>query len=191
MSDKPKLPRAAALKVATEIYEKLLPFVERCKIAGSLRRRKPFVSDIEVLFIPKIVINQSSLFGDQPETVDLAHEELWKWVMEHYLERRRSVDGGLAAWGPLNKLAIHVASGVPVDFFTANESNWWNLLVCRTGSKASNLRITMAANKRGWTWQPYENGFRKIGSKERHVTTSEADVFNFVGLTHVAPEFRS
>jgi len=191
MSDKKKYPRAEALAVAQEVYDRLKPFVERCYVAGSLRRGRPYVSDIEILFIPKLEHNQASLFGDEPIVHDLASIELWKWVMAHYIERRHSVDGGLAAWGDLNKLAVHTTSGIPVDFFTANAENWWNLMVCRTGSKASNLRITMAANKRGWTWQPYTAGFKNLSTGDKHVVTSEEAVFRFVGLPCLAPELRS
>lgn len=44
-------------------------------------------------------------------------------------------------WGEKNKLAVHVRTGIPVDFFAATEANWWNYLVCRTGGEQNNIAI--------------------------------------------------
>jgi len=69
---------------------------------------------------------------------------------------RRS-DSGVADWlgeqaskyqrlvhlGPLNKLAVYVGSGIPVDLFATTEECWFNALVCRTGSAETNVKIAV------------------------------------------------
>lgn len=90
-----------------------------------------------------------------------------------------------------NKLAIHAASGISVDFFATTEKCWWNSMVVRTGGKQSNLNITTAAQRQGYSFEAYGSGFRKLGHPEEHYpTTSEADVFEFVGLPYLKPEDR-
>lgn len=189
MAEKQKFPRLEALTVAKQIYERLQPYVVRCKIAGSLRRRKPMVSDIEVLYISKMTKIPEDLFGGLKEVsdTDCFLEDL---ITEGVISRRpNSIDN--VTWGPQIKLAIHVASGIPIDFFAATEANWWNLLVCRTGSKESNTRVATAANRKGWTWQPFTEGFKQLAGQKRYAVKSEEDVFKFVGLPFRAPEFRT
>ncbi len=82
-------------------------------------------------------------------------------------------------WGEKNKLAVHVASGVPVDLFAATEANWFNYLVCRTGPGESNIAIASAAKAMGWQWHPYGTGFsRPVGlGTEGRAVASEREVF--------------
>lgn len=47
------IPLSEAKTIALEIYELLKPHCERIKIAGSIRREKAFVNDIEIVCIPK------------------------------------------------------------------------------------------------------------------------------------------
>ena len=68
---KKRFPRHEALAVADELVAALLPYVDRIVIAGSLRRRKPGVGDIEIMYIPTIEERKddSGLFtltGSQP-----------------------------------------------------------------------------------------------------------------------------
>ena len=44
-----------------------------------------------------------------------------------------------------------MASDIGVDFFQADERNFWTLLLCRTGSADMNTRICSAAIARGQT----------------------------------------
>lgn len=66
--------------------------------------------------------------------------------------------------------------------------SWWNYLVCRTGPADSNTRICMAAQNRGWKWNPYGSGFSR--GDEIRAMESEAEVFDFVGLPYEQPEAR-
>lgn len=92
-------------------------------------------------------------------------------------------------WGAQNKLARHVASGVPIDFFTTTAANFWNYLVCRTGGARTNVAICNAAIKKGWKWNPYGEGFSRAAGlgREVHAVASEREVFEFVGLDYLEP----
>jgi DNA polymerase/3'-5' exonuclease PolX len=50
---KRKFPRTVAGDVAIELLALLSAFTERIEVAGSLRRGKSVVGDVEILFIPR------------------------------------------------------------------------------------------------------------------------------------------
>lgn len=194
MITKPKIPRAEALKVAQEVYDRLAPFCEKCKIVGSLRRQKAFVGDAEILFIPKMAPNPESLFGallgvGLPEMMDMADIVINRLEKDGYL-RKRPGEKGVTSWGPLNKFAVHVASGIAVDFFSTTQEKWWVSLVVRTGGKRNNLKLTMAANKRGLSLNAYGSGFTNLRTREKIPCHSEQDVFRIAGVPYEAPQFR-
>ena len=180
--------RATALAVARELCAALKPVTDRLLVAGSLRRRKGTVGDVEILFVPRFEDrpDPGDLFG-KPAHMNLAALTLEEWLATGRLSKRLNANGG-SMWGEQNRLAVHVVSGIPVDFFQARAANWWNLVVCRTGSAESNIRICSAALRRGWKWDPYGAGFydRLTGDLVCR-TSSEADVFESLGLRCVEP----
>lgn len=187
---------AAKLGVARELCAVLKPCCAKIMVAGSLRRRKSEVGDVEILYLPNIVKakDPGDFFGKEiaVNAVDRALEQL---LAAGALERRRKVTGSIT-WGPENKLARHVASGIPVDLFTATHDNWWNLVVGRTGPLESNIRIATAAQERGWKWEPYSAGFTRPsiekggGYVDVKVCRSEREVFEFVELEYLPPHQR-
>lgn len=183
--DKPKSPRDAALKVAQELCDVLKPVTDRLIVAGSLRRRKLMVGDVEILFVPKVSSVQTGLFETDRETVDHAAKELDRLLASGVIAKRRNVHGS-EMWGAKNRLAVHVASGIPVDLFATTSPNWWNYLVCRTGNAKNNIVICNAAIARGWTWNPYGAGFTDAAGVI-HPVASERDVFDMVGLSYLEP----
>ena len=192
MSSKIKHPRAQALAVARELTSALQPLCEpgRFIFAGSLRRLKADVGDIEMVYVPRVVAkpDPGDLLGN-PVATNLFDEQLAAWLRAGVITRRVGEKGG-TAWGPANKLAVWTATGIGLDFFAANRRNFWTLLVCRTGSLESNTRICMAANDRGLTWDPYA-GFRDRLTKELlFVPESERAVFEHVRLPYLKPEER-
>ena len=189
--EKTKYPAAIARKMAEEIVAVLKSACEpdRCVIAGSLRRGKELVGDAEILFVPRVEMApvRGDMF-DAPQ--DLAARTIEELCELNWIERRRNVQGR-TAWGELIKLARHTASGVPIDFFAATEENWWNYLVCRTGPAENNTAICMAAQRRGWKWEPYSSGFADLNDPARRaVMESERAVFEFVGMKYREPKDR-
>lgn len=181
--------RRKAQMVAQELVDKLRPVTERIEIAGSLRRERSHVKDIEILFIPQIRSGPADLFGQTWDNEDLAHALIHELMLNGYLAMRKSIDGK-TCWGLENKLAIHVPSGIPVDFFATTADKWWNSLVVRTGGKRSNLQLTMAANKRGWCFEAYGSGFRRLDGSGHQQMFSEQEIFHFVDLPYREPVLR-
>jgi DNA polymerase/3'-5' exonuclease PolX len=189
MSDKQRYPLADARAVAADLCRALEPHCERITVAGSIRRQKPTVGDIELLFIPRFGsrVVAPELFPRHCDLAALAIEEL---LRQQILSKRPNKNGG-TAWGEKNKLAVHRPTGIPVDLFTATPHNWFNYLVCRTGGAENNRQIAMAAQARGWKWNPYGAGFERVAYYERFEVRAEEDVFQFVNLPYLAPEARA
>lgn len=180
---KTKYPRAEALKVAKELCDALKMFTVRLIVAGSLRRRKLEVGDVEILYIPRFELRTLDFFAQA--NVNLADEVLSCLLQKEVIRQRTNVKGSVM-WGEKNKLAAHVASGIPVDFFAATQENWFNYLVCRTGGADNNLAIASAAQAKGWKWNPYGVGFTDERGQIVPVF-SERDVFELVGLPYREP----
>lgn len=179
-----------AIEVARELVAVLKPHCEpdRIIVAGSLRRLKPQVGDVEILYIPRTEMRPvvGDMFAQsRVDLVDLAVRDL---MASRILELREG-EGGHKSYGPKNKFVRHVGTGIPVDLFATMETSWFNYLVCRTGSKENNMAIAEAAKAKGWHWNPYGSGFT-TGGGSSHQVTSEADVYDFVGLPFKEPKDR-
>jgi DNA polymerase/3'-5' exonuclease PolX len=190
MSDKTKWPIEVARVVADGLGLALAPYCEpeRCVIAGSMRRQKPEVGDIELVYVPRKVVGMGDLF----EPASLVDEVLARMLEERVIAKRLNVKGS-EMWGASNKLGVHVPSGIPVDFFATTEASFWNYLVCRTGGAENNVALASAAKRRGWQWNPYGEGFsrpRGLGPPEIAPMHSEREVFAFARLPWLEPEER-
>jgi DNA polymerase/3'-5' exonuclease PolX len=189
---KTKYPAAAALAVANELKEILAPSCARIEIAGSLRRRRP-VGDVELVFVPQLQDSGIDFFT--PLMVSCAAEAIAELERKGVL-RRRLNKLGHQTWGPENKLAVHVPSGIPVDFFSTIEEHWWVSLVIRTGGKATNLKLTTGAQKLGRKLNAYGAGITRwdmSGPGPREVVVqalSERHVFELCGVPHAPPHLR-
>ncbi|MEQ1862781.1 MAG: hypothetical protein ABMA13_22905 [Chthoniobacteraceae bacterium] len=170
---------------------------ERVCAVGGFRRAKSEMKDLELLYIPRIakVVDAGDLFGAARET-DLC-EALWAELLSRgVLTKRVKENGAISAWGPENKHALHVPSGLPVDLFAATVDNWFNRLVVTTGSRESNIAIAAAARALRWEWEVNEAGFVPLGGtwekcpRERRTMHSEREVFEFVQMKFKPPEER-
>ena len=189
MSDRPKFARSVALEAARELcwVLKEVCVCGRIICAGSLRREKEQVGDVELLYIPEFATERAGLFDT--ERVNLVDRKLADLLAAGVLGKRRNVNGA-ETWGTKNKLAFHCASGVPVDLFEATQANWFNYLVCRTGGARSNVEVASAAQRKGWKWNPYGPGFTDQHGAIVPVTC-ERDVFDLMGLPYREPRDRA
>jgi DNA polymerase/3'-5' exonuclease PolX len=184
---KQKVKAEDALPVALELCERMKPFVERFSIAGSLRRGKDTVSDIEILFSPRMEIGQDDFFAPKP--LSAMEPQFGVWLKEGLICKRHNALG-LASWGSQNKLAIHMQSGIAVDFFATTPENWWVSLVIRTGGKDTNLKLATGARKLGRTLHAYGCGVEDLKTGEVWPATSEEQVFEMCGIPFLLPHQR-
>ena len=203
--EKEKFPRADAQQLADQLMAlryKLGDFCERWEIAGSIRRKKAFVSDVEVVYIP--------IFDERPKKVEPSAQmdlgiapkepEMEKFAYvddalavlfeKGVLEKRPKEDGSFMC-GTWVKLLRHVRTGIPVDFFATTAEAWCTTMVSRTGGKASNEALAIAAKARGYKWRPNGGGFSLRASDTIVFPVKfEEDAFRFVGMPVLPPELR-
>jgi len=188
MSDKLKFPRDQAMSVANALVALLRPHVTQIEIAGSLRRGKLEVSDIEILFVPTTQTSPDGLFDTL--TVDLADAYIESLYKSGLIGKRFNSAGYIAAWGPKNKLGIHIPSGIPVDLFATTAENWAVSLVIRTGSLETNLKLTTGAHKMGRSLHAYGSGISVHSTGERIQARTEQEVFDLCGVPYIEPSKR-
>jgi DNA polymerase/3'-5' exonuclease PolX len=176
-----------ARPVADKLVAELTPRCERIAIAGSLRRGKPDVSDIELLYVPRVgqVRRPGELF---PKPSSLADELIDKWLADGMLEKRLNKNG-ITAWGTWNKLAIHAPSRLPVDLFATTAARWFVSLVVRTGSIETIVRLASNAPQRGFRLQVY-GAIERTSTGEQISPKSEQEVFELCGAPYLNPNER-
>lgn len=185
---KVKWPIAKASALADDLTSIIAPHCLHNITCGSIRREKPEVGDVELVFVPKKAAGLIDLFAETSE-MDLLMSEM---LAGGVLRKRLGIDGK-PCWGKANKLAVHCRTGIPVDFFSTTLEALPNYTVCRTGGAQNNKLIAIRANELGWEWNPTSIGFTKISGEEKgHVVRmhSEQEVFAFVRLPYLHPRDR-
>jgi DNA polymerase (family 10) len=186
MTEKPRFPFAAAMLVAEELCTALKPHCERMAIAGSLRRQKPTVGDIELLFVAKMGVRKADLLSIEEYSVADFH--IGEWLRVGILAKRPN-KVGVFTWGPLNKLAVHVSSGIPVDLFAEPKpEEWFRSLVIRTGPKELNKRLIESAHRNGVQVHAYGNpALVRLSTGKPLECHSERDFFALCGVPYAEP----
>ena len=174
-----RYPLEQALAVAGQLLMWLAPACERIEVAGSCRRRKPDVGDLELLCIPRAAEN---LFYKD------ALDEAIKTMMAHGLVYYRLNKNGSIQYGPSNKLLVHLGSGIPVDIFSIERRYWGMGLVMRTGPAEFNIRMMSRFRELGMRGHAYAG----ISSMTNHdiECPDEATVFRHLGWPYLEPEER-
>ena len=165
-----KYPYDVAHAIALEVLQLLTPHCIRCEIAGSIRREKPEVKDIEIVAIPKPY--QTGLFQDG------IAEVVNKW---------QKVKGEMQ-YGKTKYTQRILPEGIKLDLFFADKENWGLILAIRTGSADYSHKVL--AN--GWVKRGYksEGGYLTQGGKTYNVL-EEKDLFDRIGLAYIEPKHRT
>lgn len=146
-----------SLMLADEVMARLKPHCQRIEVVGSIRRQKAEVKDIDLVLIP---LNAGSL------SQEIDH--LGPPVLDG--EKLRRVN----------------YQGAQVDLYYATPETWATLLLIRTGSVQSNIRLCSLAKKRRWHLAANGNGlFNEKG--ERIAGDSEESIYQALGLRYQEP----
>jgi len=176
-------PLAEAERIASALVADLEPYCARIAIAGSVRRRKEQVGDIEFVAIPRY--EPAGLFGDRTANA------LWEHL--HTSDAYRFTKGDHPD-GRYYQLALPAQPDLQVDLFLAREDNWGLTLLVRTGSAAFSAAM-LARWKRVQgigREQPGSVDGRLVTRDGRVVPTpEEATVFQLLGMRPVPAERRT
>src|SRR5688572_15684369 len=129
-----------ALPIAEAWKRRLSPFCERIEIAGSIRRQKSEVKDIEIVCIPKTVPDvQIGLFAAADPRRNLRHPG---FASEFYnaSENELMIEMGKPDHGKYVKIML-IEHQIKIDLFIATAENFGFLLAIRTGPADYSHRI--------------------------------------------------
>jgi DNA polymerase (family 10) len=151
------------LPLARDLEQRLasLPGVTRAAVAGSIRRRKETIGDLDFLVAARDAAAVSRAFAALPE---VAH---------------------VHARGP-TKTLVRLAIGIDADLRVVPEVSFGAALAYFTGSKAHNVALRRIAQARGWKLNEY-GLFR---GERRLAGATEEEVYEALGLAFVPPELR-
>src|SRR5881398_834723 len=145
----------------------------RVEIAGSYRRRKEIVHDLDLLVATK-----------EPEAVT-------KFFVSHPLVE------SVIAQGP-TKSSVRLSSGVQCDLRVVTTAEYPFALVYFTGNKEHNIELRSRALQRGWTLNEYRLAPVPVDSKAKKKkpvkkipkVRDETDLYGALDLDFVPPELR-
>lgn len=180
-----------ARPVAEQIMGHLRPACWRIEIAGSLRREKPTVGDIEIVCVPRMGVD---LFG-QPTSACMVTSVLDQLLIERRLRWRRHDAASREAFLPGEKplrayfLVAH-RTGIPVDIFAVRPpAEWGAIFAIRTGPAAFSQSLVVSARRQGLRC---ERGrlVDPMRNTEVH-TPEERDFFRACGVQWLEPKERA
>ena len=138
-----------------------LPGVERVAVAGSIRRRKEMVGDADLLAVARDARAVIAAFAALPQVDRVVGQ------------------------GP-TKCSVKLGGGLQVDLRVVPARSWGAALLYFTGSKAHNVVLRQLAIKRKLKLNEYGlfRGNRRVAG------TTEAEIYERLGLAFVPPELR-
>lgn len=175
---------------AQRLIEGMSPHCTRVEIAGSIRRKKDTVKDIEIVAIPRYEHRQREgfLFAN-PERVNLLYE---RWAQDTQdVQWIKPATQEIVTWSikPDQKYwRGMLPSGMKLDLFLVCPENWGIQLLIRTGSAEFSQGVMTEAKRIG---KPCVNAFLKSPNGNDIFTFEEHEVFDVLGLVYVDPQKRT
>ncbi len=160
----------------------LQPLCDRIMVAGSIRRQKPEVNDIDVVALPMAVDLSGGLCG----VVKVDPSTVWKNLIPKAL-----VKSGLkleVSGKELHRFSF--PSGLQVDVYRARPETWGVILLIRTGSKEYNVKLCTLARSKGLKLSACEGVVAQEGFGQIIASKTEEDIFTALGLAFVDPKNR-
>jgi len=161
---------SVALAAATAIYDDLRvhPDVSQVAIAGSTRRRKEVVHDLDFV-----------VSSNAPAAVT-------EFFTTHPLVESVMVSGA-------TKSSVRLKNGLQADLRVVTNAQYPFALNYFTGSKEHNIGLRSRALQRGWSLNEYrfslvEGG--KVAPEPIPEIVQESDIYRALGLDYIEPELR-
>ena len=143
-------------------YLKKCPSLKRIEIAGSTRRRKETIGDIDILAISSKPKEIMDAFTSMPNV--------------YKVESKGNT-----------KSAVNLEEGLDCDLRVLEEKSFGAALNYFTGSKEHNVRLRQIAITKGWKLSEY-GLFDKTGKQIAGLT--EEELYKKLGMQYIEPEMR-
>ncbi len=160
-----RLPIGTVLPVANEIIDYLKDHapVRNISLAGSLRRWKETIKDIDILVTADSSKKVMDVFVRMPGVADTVSK------------------------GP-TKSSVVLSDGISVDLRVVEKDSYGAALQYFTGSKEHNIKMRERAGKKGLKINEYgifqEKNGKKLGGKR------EEEIYTVLGMDYIEPEMR-
>jgi DNA polymerase/3'-5' exonuclease PolX len=192
-----------AKDIAIAIGKRLQPFTDRINIAGSIRREKPDVKDIEIVCLPHYVDGaQGSFFADAVAE---------KVISQNYVQVVKSLGKVIKGKPGGRYMQIELPQGINLDLFMPDTDDYFRQYAIRTGSaEYSHKTIAAAWFKKGWCGTDeglrlqsdcqldteHSSGKKKWtcinpNAKKPPVWQSEMEFFDWIGVPWIMPKLRT
>jgi DNA polymerase/3'-5' exonuclease PolX len=183
-----------AKKLADRVVEIFSPHCDRIHIAGSIRRLRPAVKDIEIICTPKKKFIQEDLFGNGYHIIVPGFEEAVAMVTKETVKGK--TDG--------RYMQVILKGGATLDIFMPQQHDYYRMYAIRTGSKDYSEKVLAASwKKMGWCGtslglRRQSDCFEKKGiwtvcnpnGQQPPVWESEEHFFTWLQVSFLKPEFR-
>ena len=179
---KQQMQLATAMNIAARFKKVIDPHCSKTVVAGSVRRMKPLVGDVEIVCLPK-----------EPDSLDKLFSKPYP---------------GIKVNGHRLKRFVYPLSGVQIELYIPQAHDFGRILAIRTGSSVfSHNVLAIQWNRLGWCGTP--DGLRRKGECDhkkaswkikaeykQHPTlppvfNTEEEFFEFLNLKWIPPAERS
>lgn len=166
--------------IADRIVEEITPYCVRVEIAGSIRRQKETIGDVEIVAIPNYVVSRN-LFGEVSQRVSL---------LDIAIESREVLPYPMVRGGEFMK--CFTMRDCQLDLFLTTPEKWGVIFMIRTGS-AEFTHWIMTPKRYGGGMPAYLkiSGGRVWQGDKVLETPEEADVFEALGMDWIEPKDRN
>lgn len=177
-----KIELSQARNIAEKIINHITPAMNRCEIAGSIRRQKEIVGDIEICGISDDREKLLKLLGDVGQLI-------------------KPGVPGVIPWQPkptAKYVRVRLHEEMNLDLFLASPQNWGGLFMMRTGSASGSDGNTFHGFVPGvfQRWKKFSGGGRMTDAMptmptgEQLWVPEEQDFFDLIEMNFVPPEER-
>ena len=157
-----------ALKTGNEILDTVLkiPGIKKAELAGSLRRKKETIGDIDI--------------------IATAERKNWKKSVASFVSIPQC--GRVLASGETKASILLKKNNTQVDLRLVNDYEYGSALLYFTGSKEHNIQLRLMAKENGWKLNEY--GLFNEKTEKRLAGKTEQEVYHYMGMQYIPPELR-
>lgn len=163
-----RMPLRIAEKIGNELLSEIIkiPWVEKVALAGSLRRKKDTVGDIDIIIT--------------------ANRQKWKSIINRFTQLPQV--GRIQAKGETRASVLLKENNIQVDIRIVHDYEYGAALFYFTGSKEHNIQVRLMAKEKGWKVNEYGIFDNKTG--KRLAGKTEEEMYHLFGINFIPPEQR-
>ncbi|HEU0299371.1 MAG TPA: hypothetical protein VFR37_07955 [Longimicrobium sp.] len=170
MSAGERIPLAQAKEIAAQCMGDLGPVVKRALVAGSIRREREMVGDVEIVAEP---LDVSDLLGNGEPDVESVRRVAHRW--------------GTPVKNGSKFIQVRRPDGVHVDLWLVTPpAEWWCIVAIRTGPAELGRHVVTRMQTRGYK----HDGGHVLRAGQRVPVPDEDAFFSFAGLPCLPPNQR-